>query len=334
MGRGKRTALLACLASIAATECSGEMTAFCSSVGSGIARGSMASACKASSRAGSGALLGLRAQRGPQQPQRGDDIERLLSPFGEWGKKVGRSVDWFFDTSDVAGAKAWRLQMPPGEADAQKWRSGDMLEELLQDQIDSQRKEGKEKAYASGPGGSLSEVAQDNVLGLGSDEDYFDGPSEYSMTDEDLGDALRKRFDQISRGERLPFGQQEDLTGMELAEMCVAKYGVAYDMAMKCDKLQLVSDQKLVSLNLYYAYYGQLNPEFPYTDEEYLSRLDALASLINQWNQQEFVRDFFREKPTAYRGLPSRPRWDTAVSIRLSRSPTWNPALSDDFFWQ
>jgi hypothetical protein len=127
------------------------------------------------------------------------------------------------------------------------------------------RKEGKEKAYASGPGGSLSEVAQDNVLGLGSDEDYFDGPSEYSMTDEDLGDALRKRFDQISRGERLPFGQQEDLTGMELAEMCVAKYGVAYDMAMKCDKLQLVSDQKLVSLNLYYAYYGQLNPEFPYT---------------------------------------------------------------------
>ena len=127
------------------------------------------------------------------------------------------------------------------------------------------RKEGKEKAYASGPGGSLSEVAQDNFLGLGSDEDFFDGPSEYSMTDEDLGDALRKRFDQISRGERLPFGQQEDLTGMELAEMCVAKYGVAYDMAMKCDKLQLVSDQKLVSLNLYYAYYGQLNPEFPYT---------------------------------------------------------------------
>lgn len=63
----------------------------------------------------------------------------VLSPFGEWGKKVGRSVDWFFDTSDVAGAKAWRLQMPPGEADAQKWRSGDMLEELLQDQIDSQR---------------------------------------------------------------------------------------------------------------------------------------------------------------------------------------------------
>ena len=25
---------------------------------------------------GSGALLGLRAQRGPQEPQRGDDIER------------------------------------------------------------------------------------------------------------------------------------------------------------------------------------------------------------------------------------------------------------------
>lgn len=73
----------------------------------------------------------------------------VLSPFGEWGKKVGRSVDWFFDTSDVAGAKAWRLQMPPGEADAQKWRSGDMLEELLQDQIDSQRWASSETAYWS-----------------------------------------------------------------------------------------------------------------------------------------------------------------------------------------
>lgn len=76
MGRATRTALVACLASVAATECSGEMTAFCSSVGSGIARGSRPSACKASFRAGSGALLGLRAQGGPQESQRGDDIER------------------------------------------------------------------------------------------------------------------------------------------------------------------------------------------------------------------------------------------------------------------
>lgn len=138
--------------------------------------------------------------------------------------------------------------------------------------------QGKEKAYAFGSDGSLSEVAQGVILGLGSDEDYFDGPSEYSMTDEDLGDALRKRFQQISRGERLPFGGQEDLTGMELAEMCVAKYGVAYDMAMKCDKLQLVSDQKLVSLNLYYAYYGQLNPEFPYTGSARLRLLCPTSS--------------------------------------------------------
>lgn len=44
------------------------------------------------------------------------------------------------------------------------------------------------------------------------------------------------------------------------------------------------------------------------------------------------MREFFRERPTAYRGLPSRPRWDTAVSIRLNRSPTWNDALADDYF--
>lgn len=63
----------------------------------------------------------------------------VFSSFGEMGKKVGRSIDWFFDTSEVAGAKAWRLQMPPGEADAQKWRNGDVLEELLQDQIESRK---------------------------------------------------------------------------------------------------------------------------------------------------------------------------------------------------
>ncbi len=34
------------------------------------------------------------------------------------------------------------------------------------------------------------------------------------------------------------------------------------------------------------------------------------------------------------RGLPSRPRWDTAVSIRLYKSPSWNPALVEDFFVQ
>lgn len=58
----------------------------------------------------------------------------------------------------------------------------------------------------------------------------------------------------------------EGLTGMELAEMCVAKYGVAYDMSIKCDMFELVSDRKLVSLNLYYAFYGQLNPAFPYSE--------------------------------------------------------------------
>jgi len=253
------------------------------------------------------------------------DIERLFSPFGEAGKKVGRSIDWFFDTSDVAGAKAWRLQMPPGEADATKWRSGDLLEEMAQEEISNRR----EKALSS-----VSAPGVDVLDGydLAEEEDLFANGFEYSMTDEDLGDALKRRFESISRGARDPIGSEEDLTGLELAEMCVKKYGVAYDMAIKVDKLALVSDKKLVSLNLYYAYYGQLNPEFPYTENEYLTRLGALASLVNKWGQQEYVREFFREKPTPYRGLPSRPRWDTAVSIRLNKSPTWNPDLADEFF--
>ena len=29
--------------------------------------------------------------------------EDLGKPFGEFGKKIGRSIDWFFDTSHVTG---------------------------------------------------------------------------------------------------------------------------------------------------------------------------------------------------------------------------------------
>merc|ERR1712216_945863 len=57
---------------------------------------------------------------------------------GAMGKilgKVGKGIDWFFDTSTISGAKAWRHQEMPGEADSRRFRKGDELEEMLQDQI-------------------------------------------------------------------------------------------------------------------------------------------------------------------------------------------------------
>ena len=29
---------------------------------------------------------------------------------------------------------------------------------------------------------------------------------------------------------------------------------------------EMVSDKQLISVNIYYAYFGQLNPQFPYTE--------------------------------------------------------------------
>lgn len=66
-------------------------------------------------------------------------LEKLLGNIGLG--KVGKGIDWFFDTSTISGAKAWRLQEIPGEADATRFRggetTGDDLEEMLQDQISS-----------------------------------------------------------------------------------------------------------------------------------------------------------------------------------------------------
>jgi hypothetical protein len=38
-------------------------------------------------------------------------------------------------------------------------------------------------------------------------------------------------------------------------------------------------------VNLYYAYFGQINPPFQYSEAEYLQKLDAIAEAINQWGQ-------------------------------------------------
>ncbi len=41
-------------------------------------------------------------------------------------------------------------------------------------------------------------------------------------------------------------GSADALTGAELARLCYEKYGLYHDMAIKCDRMQLVSDKKLV----------------------------------------------------------------------------------------
>ena len=113
-----------------------------------------------------------------------------------------------------------------------------------------------------------------------------------------------------------------------------------------------------VALNLYVGHVGQRS--FPMTEEEYVAKLDSVAFMLSSWRQAAFVRSFFAEPPIPRRGLPSRPRVDTArtarpgcaaragwclvgltclpavtlqaVSLRLNSSPTWDPSLLDGFF--
>eukprot|EP00960_Hanusia_phi_P019749 582992-Hanusia_phi.AAC.2 len=253
------------------------------------------------------------SEKGP----RDGSVEKMLGFLGPVGSKFGQSIDWFFDTSSVSGAKAWRLQVVPGEADAKRWRKGDELESMIQEQI------------------LESETSVISLKQLGVTEEYEGDlfsqelPDSYSMADDDLGRSLTDRLQQM---QQVDASSNTLLTGAELALLCNKKYGLYHDMALKCDKLQLVTDRKLVSVNIYYAYYGQINPRFPYSEADYLAKLDTIANAVNTWGQADYVRAFFAEKPTAYRGLPSRPRWDTAVSIRLYKSPSWNDALVEDWF--
>ena len=119
------------------------------------------------------------------------------------------------------------------------------------------------------------------------------------------------------------------LTGRELALLCHAKYGVYHDMAVKHVRMG-EGMKRWVSLNLYVGHLGQKS--YPATEETYVEQMDSIAYMITRWGQADYCRAFFREPPIARRGLPSRPRVDTCVTLQFNRSPTWDDTLGDEFF--
>jgi hypothetical protein len=54
--------------------------------------------------------------------------------------------------------------------------------------------------------------------------------------------------------------------------------------------------------------------------------------MVNSFRCAEFVRAFFKTPVAPRAGLPSRPRVDTAVTLRLNASPTWDPELVESIF--
>lgn len=87
---------------------------------------------------------------------------------------------------------------------------------------------------------------------------------------------------------------------------------------------------RFVALNLYAQTLGQKS--FPYTEEVYIEKLDAVALMLSAWQQADYVRTWFRQPAAPRGGLPSRPRVDTAVTLRLNNSPTWDAAAAEEWF--
>ena len=119
------------------------------------------------------------------------------------------------------------------------------------------------------------------------------------------------------------------MTGRELALLCYAKYGKYHDMAIKHIRMG-EGMKRWVSLNLYVGHLGQRS--YPATEETYVEQMDSIAYMITSWGQADYCREFFREPPIARRGLPSKPRVDTCVTLQFNRSPTWDDELGDEFF--
>jgi hypothetical protein len=71
-------------------------------------------------------------------------------------------------------------------------------------------------------------------------------------------------------------------------------------MAIKQDCMNKGGMARWVALNLYFGYVGLRG--FPYSDAEYIDKCDAVAAIICDLDSEEFVYEWFQEKPMPRRG--------------------------------
>ena len=105
-----------------------------------------------------------------------------------------------------------------------------------------------------------------------------------------------------------------------------AKYGKYHDMAVKHVRMG-EGMKRWVSLTCTWTPRQRRGP----ATEVYLQQLDAIAYMITSWGGG-LRQGVLREPPIARRGLPSKPRVDTCVTLQSNRSLTWDDELGDEFF--
>ena len=103
-------------------------------------------------------------------------------------------------------------------------------------------------------------------------------------------------------------------SGVELAELVRAKYGKYHDIAVLRNTGQ-------TAVNIYGPHLSQRS--FPYTESQFLEKLDVVVAMLNDFDQAWYVKEFLLGPIIPRNGLPSTPRFDTAVTLRLNLSPTW-----------
>jgi len=144
---------------------------------------------------------------------------------------------------------------------------------------------------------------------------------EASLKSDDVSESFIQQIQYVADFVDLPnTAAGRRCSGRELAELCFAKYGYYHDIAILQTK-PFGDENRQVAVNIYGPYLGL--PDFPMTESQFLEKLDGVAEQLNAWDQAWFVKKFFREPVYPRRGLPSRPRFDTAVTLRLNTSPTW-----------
>lgn len=159
----------------------------------------------------------------------------------------------------------------------------------------------------------------------GEEESPYAAPA-FLTESPDKNDPLRRVLDEQAKImadlQQVPTAKhlRRFASGRELAELCFAKYGQYHDLSVYYSD-PFGKDQRQVAFNVYGSMLGARN--FPMTEFQYLAKLDYVVEMLNAWDQAWYVKAFLLEPPIARRGLPSHPKWDTAVTLRLNKSPTW-----------
>eukprot|EP00873_Tetraselmis_striata_P002252 jgi/Tetstr1/422516/TSEL_001277.t1 len=251
-------------------------------------------------------VVGLRTRRSGQPAGARRSVAALARPersvkdtvVAIW-EGLGSMAD--FESWAPRSARAWRLREVPNEVAVKSAQEAEAAEEAAYISALVGAKEAEEGDAAVAAGGALVD---------------YTSLSRFQLT-------MQAALEGMEAG-------ADVLTGATLAEMCFGKYGKYHDMSIKHVTMNKGKTRRWVALNLYVGYVGQRT--FPYNEEEYIEKLDSIAMMLNAWDQVEYTRAFFAEPPIPRRGLPSRPRVDTAVSLRLNASPNWDDALADEFF--